>query len=204
MQQSKLGSSKSVQFIGRERDINLKQATIQHRKSCHDSPYGCPQSPDLNEFPQLKIDSLPSDPLNRGEQYFVDLAGNIKKGPVNKTNPCYCKPLFDKVEKKMESDKKELIDHIDGHHSHLSAKIYHLEKKTASLNETFKEKLASSACETTRQVVGNECPVVVKVRTSSVINGNGSSQQASPVIIGGDEQSRVLPEVQNGWCATLV
>ena len=180
----------------------MKQATIQHRKSCHDSPYGCPQSPDLNEFPQLKIDSLPSDPLNRGEQYFVDLAGNIKKGPVNKSNACYCKPLFDKVEKKMESDKKELINHIDGHHSHLSAKIYHLEKKTASLKETFKEKIAS---------VGSECPVVngsVKVRTSPILHygtnegGSVGSQQASPVIRA--EESRVLPEVQNGWCATLV
>lgn len=183
----------------------MKQATIQHRKSCHDSPYGCPQSPDLNEFPQLKIDSLPSDPLNRGEQYFVDLAGNIKKGPVNKTNPCYCKPLFDKVEKKMESDKKELIDHIDGHHSHLSAKIYHLEKKTASLNETFKEKIACARNE------DGTCPsMVVKVRTSPVVGvgvngGSLGSQQASPVIRNGEEfESRVLPEVQNGWCATLV
>lgn len=182
----------------------MKQATIQHRKLCHDSPYGCPQSPDLNEFPQLKIDSLPSDPLNRGEQYFVDLAGNIKKGPVNKTNPCYCKPLFDKVEKKMELDKKELIDHIDGHHSHLSAKIYHLEKKTASLNETFKEKIA---CTRNEDV---PCPArFVKVRTSPVLGVNGGSlgsQQASPVIRDhqGEELTRVLPEVQNGWCATLV
>lgn len=185
----------------------MKEAkTVQnnhHRKSCHDSPYGCPQSPDLNEFPQLKIDSLPSDPLNRGEQYFVDLAGNIKKGPVNKSNPCYCKPLFDKVEKKMESDKKELIDHIDGHHSHLSAKIHHLEKKTASLNETFKEKIA---CEKHQQVNGgNECPNAVKVKTtSSLINGSVASQQASPVVRDGELESRLLPEVQNGWCATLV
>lgn len=191
----------------------MKQATIQHRKSCHDSPYGCPQSPDLNEFPQLKIDSLPSDPLSRGEQYFVDLAGNIKKGPVNKSNPCYCKPLFDKVEQKMESDKKELIDHIDCHHSHLSAKIYHLEKKTASLNETVKEKIASTTSEqpSPRLVVSEGPTSLLKVRTRSpvVINGSGSlgSQQASPVLLNGGVESsepRVLPDVQDGWCATLV
>lgn len=121
---------------------NLTSCTTHHNhKICHESPYGCPQSPDLNEFPQLKIDSLPSDPLNKGEQYFVDLAGNIKKGPLNKSNSCYCKPLFEKVEQKMESDKQEIKHHIDSHTHHLKAKIYHLEKKTARLSETFKEKV---------------------------------------------------------------
>ena len=107
-----------------------------------ESPYGCPRSPDLREFPKLKIDSLPSDPLKRGEQYYFDLAGNIKKGPVNRVPTCSCKPLFEKVEMKMDVDKQELKDHIDCKSEHLKEKIGVLEKKTVDIGETLKEKIA--------------------------------------------------------------
>lgn len=107
-----------------------------------ESPYGCPRSPDLREFPKLKIDSLPSDPLRRGEQYYLDLAGNIKKGPVNRVPACSCKPLFEKVEMKMDVDKQELKDHIDCKSEHLKEKIGVLEKKTVDIGETLKEKIA--------------------------------------------------------------
>ena len=43
------------------------------------SPYGCHYYPDLEEFPAPDLGSLPKDPLAPGEQYFLDLAGNIKK-----------------------------------------------------------------------------------------------------------------------------
>lgn len=43
------------------------------------SPYGCHYYPDCTEFPEPKLDSLPSEPLKKGEQYYVDLAGNIRK-----------------------------------------------------------------------------------------------------------------------------
>lgn len=107
-----------------------------------ESPYGCPRSPDLREFPKLKIDSLPTDPLKRGEQYYVDLAGNIKKGPVNRVSACSCKPLFEKVEQKMDVDKQELKEHIDCKSEHLKEKIGVLEKKTVDIGETLKEKIA--------------------------------------------------------------
>jgi hypothetical protein len=113
----------------------------------HDSPYGCPQSPDLSEFPGLKIDSLPKDPLKKGEQYYIDLAGNIRKGPTNRITTCNCKPLFEKVERKMDSDKQEIKDHIDCRHDHLKEKICHLEKKTTDMSETFKEKIACERAE---------------------------------------------------------
>lgn len=58
------------------------------------SPYGCHYYPDPEAFPQPKLDSLPSDPLARGEQYYLDLAGNIRKGPVGVGYTCYCAPFF--------------------------------------------------------------------------------------------------------------
>lgn len=43
------------------------------------SPYGCHYYPDPGEFPEPNPASLPEEPLTSGEQYFIDLAGNIKK-----------------------------------------------------------------------------------------------------------------------------
>ena len=43
------------------------------------SPYGCHYYPDPEDFPDPNPDSLPQEPLDSGEQYFLDLAGNIKK-----------------------------------------------------------------------------------------------------------------------------
>jgi hypothetical protein len=43
------------------------------------SPYGCHYYPDPKVFPQPNLDSLPHEPLKKGEQYYLDLAGNICK-----------------------------------------------------------------------------------------------------------------------------
>lgn len=43
------------------------------------SPYGCHMFPDVHHFPNIKLQSLPAEPLKNGEQYYADLAGNIKK-----------------------------------------------------------------------------------------------------------------------------
>lgn len=43
------------------------------------SPYGCHYYPDPKAFPAPKLDTLPGEPLRKGEQYFLDLAGNICK-----------------------------------------------------------------------------------------------------------------------------
>jgi len=115
------------------------------------SPYGCHYEPDLDEFPLPRMNTLPDDPLRAGEQYFLDLAGNIKKGPTSKNSACYCGPAFQKFEKKLEKDKKELMKHIDSSHSKLDTKISHLERKTRdqlfNLNQTMKESFASERSE---------------------------------------------------------
>nr|XP_053639684.1 uncharacterized protein LOC128693835 [Cherax quadricarinatus] len=112
------------------------------------SPYGCQYYPPTNvqELTTPNIDSLPKDPLSKGEQYFIDLAGNIKKGPVGVGYTCYCAPFFKNVEDKLEKDKVALMDHIDAAHDKLDAKITNLEHRTKShiqhLSDNVKQKLA--------------------------------------------------------------
>ena len=43
------------------------------------SPYGCHAVPDIAKSLHPKLNSLPNEPLRKGEQYFLDLAGNIQK-----------------------------------------------------------------------------------------------------------------------------
>jgi len=128
-----------------------------------DSPYGCPQSPvDLADFPKLKIDSIPTEKLDKGEQYYIDLSGTIKKGPRPVVTACNCKPLFKRVERKMDSNKQELKEHIDCRHDHLKQKIRSLEKKTTDMSETFKEKIASERADCIdrlQSLPGNSQPV---------------------------------------------
>lgn len=45
------------------------------QKPKHWSPYGCHYFPDPDAFPPPRLDSLPQEPLKRGEQYYLDLAG---------------------------------------------------------------------------------------------------------------------------------
>ncbi|KAG7208504.1 hypothetical protein KM043_014727 [Ampulex compressa] len=94
------------------------------------SPYGCHYYPDPEAFPQPRLDSLPPDPLARGEQYYLDLAGNIRKGPVGVGYTCYCAPFFRHMEAKLERDKAELKAHIDQAHERLDLKVANLERRT--------------------------------------------------------------------------
>lgn len=77
-------------------------------RSKHWSPYGCHYYPDPEAFPSPRLDTLPDEPLKRGEQYYLDLAGNIRKGPVGVGYTCYCAPLFRHLEARLEKDKREL------------------------------------------------------------------------------------------------
>ncbi|GFY39968.1 ankyrin repeat domain-containing protein 6 [Trichonephila inaurata madagascariensis] len=120
------------------------------------SPYGCHMYPDMNYFPSLKLKSLPQEPLQSGEQYYADLAGNIKKGPRGLGYMCYCAPFFNHVEKKLDANKKELFDHIDSRNEDLKAKINHLEQRTHdqlfSLNQKMKESLALERSECAERI----------------------------------------------------
>ena len=62
----------------------------------HWSPYGCHYYPDPTDFPDPDPASLPEEPLRPGEQYFLDLGGKIRKGPVGSGYTCYCAPIIDR------------------------------------------------------------------------------------------------------------
>ncbi|XP_012543973.2 uncharacterized protein LOC101747202 [Bombyx mori] len=94
------------------------------------SPYGCHYYPDPKYFPKPRLSSLPTEPLRKGEQYFLDLAGNIKKGPIGAGYTCYCAPFFKHMEDKLNEDKKDLKKHIDRAHERLDQKVTDLEMKT--------------------------------------------------------------------------
>ena len=83
--------------------------------------------------------------LNPGEQFYLDLAGNIRKGPSTRNRNCYCAPVFAKFEKRLDKDHKDLVRAIDQSQLKLDSKIAYLEKKTKEqlfgLNQSMKEAL---------------------------------------------------------------
>nr|CAD7574961.1 unnamed protein product [Timema californicum] len=94
------------------------------------SPYGCHYYPDPKAFPQPNLDSLPHEPLKKGEQYYLDLAGNIRKGPVGVGYTCYCAPFFQHMEARLDRDKQELKAHIDQANERLDQRVSSLERQT--------------------------------------------------------------------------
>ncbi|CAB0016786.1 unnamed protein product [Nesidiocoris tenuis] len=90
--------------------------TIRNKRACSSSvrwsPYGCHYYPDPSSFPQPKLDSLPGEPLSKGEQYYLDLAGNIRKGPVGVGLTCYCANFLRDMETRLERNNLELKHRI--------------------------------------------------------------------------------------------
>lgn len=93
------------------------------------SPYGCHANPELAKILHPKLNSLPNEPLKQGEQYYLDLAGNIQKGPVGVAT-CYCGPVLHRLECRLAKDKQEILHRLDSAHMRLDAKIDGLERKT--------------------------------------------------------------------------
>ncbi|XP_014481855.1 PREDICTED: ankyrin repeat domain-containing protein 6 [Dinoponera quadriceps] len=127
------GGGSSSKKDRKKHKSNGKQHKVRFEKAIMGrqwSPYGCHYYPDPEAFPQPRLDSLPADPLGRGEQYYLDLAGNIRKGPVGVGYTCYCAPFFRHMEAKLERDKAELKAHIDQAHEKLDLKVTNLERRT--------------------------------------------------------------------------
>lgn len=114
----------------RSKDKKKKNVHFENPAQVHWSPYGCHYYPDPKYFPKPKLSSLPTEPLKKGEQYYLDLAGNIKKGPIGAGYTCYCAPFFRHMEEKLNEDKKDLKRHIDRAHEKLDQKVTDLEMKT--------------------------------------------------------------------------
>ncbi|CAG9863201.1 unnamed protein product [Phyllotreta striolata] len=107
------------------------------------SPYGCHYFPDPKNFPSPRLDSLPQEPLKKGEQYYLDLAGNICKGPIGVGYTCYCAPLFKHLEARIEKDKKEL----QKAHFRLKQRVIGLEQKLKRGQQARRsERVLSTSC----------------------------------------------------------
>lgn len=94
------------------------------------SPYGCHYFPDMRAFPSPKLETLPKEPLKRGEQYYLDLAGHIRKGPIGIGNICYCGPFFKHIEDKINSNKRHLRKYVHTAKEHLDDKVQALAART--------------------------------------------------------------------------
>ncbi|XP_017865490.1 PREDICTED: uncharacterized protein LOC108615489 [Drosophila arizonae] len=99
-------------------------------KAINWSPYGCHYFPDPRSFPSPKLETLPKEPLKQGEQYFLDLAGNIHKGPVSVGNTCYCGPFFRHIENKLNCNRKSLKKYVHKTKERLGHKVQALAIKT--------------------------------------------------------------------------
>lgn len=170
----------------RERKKKQKSATpIENGVGPNWSPYGCHYSPDPEEFPQPKMDSLPQEPLRKGEQYYLDLGGNIRKGPVGVGYTCYCAPFFRHIEAKIEQSKKELRETLE--HAKLS-----LNKRMTDLEERAN-----------LRVMDNERSIWSK---SPLMNGNESgpvSRSRSLEILIDDMKNIDKPNVMAGEASLL-
>ncbi|GAB0097995.1 Ankyrin repeat [Sergentomyia squamirostris] len=94
------------------------------------SPYGCHYFPDPRSFPSPKLETLPKEPLAKGEQYYLDLAGNIRKGPIGVGNTCYCGPFFRHIEEKITKNRKSIRKYVDKATEKLDSKVTALAMRT--------------------------------------------------------------------------
>jgi hypothetical protein len=92
------------------------------------SPYGCHYYPNSRNFPHPKLQTLPKEPLQKGEVYYLDLAGNIRKGPIGMSKNCACNCG--------QSSKEAMVEHchniqkyVDRANEKLNRKIIQLTTK---------------------------------------------------------------------------
>ncbi|BFG04103.1 uncharacterized protein DMAD_03146 [Drosophila madeirensis] len=117
------------------------------------SPYGCHYFPDPRAFPSPKLETLPKEPLKPGEQYFLDLAGHIHKGPVSVGNTCYCGPFFRHIENKLNCNRKSLKKYVNKTKERLGHKVQALAIKTNDQIEQLTRTMIEDRlrCENKRQ-----------------------------------------------------
>lgn len=89
------------------------------------SPYGCHFYPDTRNFPSPKLQTLPKEPLKKGEIYYIDLAGTIRKGPIG-VNRCSCAHYSNEA---MVEHCKNIQKYVDKANEKLNRKICELTTK---------------------------------------------------------------------------
>ncbi|KAJ8314437.1 hypothetical protein KUTeg_006587 [Tegillarca granosa] len=80
-----------------------------------------------------------------GVQYYRDLAGNIKQGPIGYTPVCQCLPVIKKLEQKVDANKENIYDHIDASHKILKERLDQLDHRASqqvhALDKLTRERL---------------------------------------------------------------
>jgi Ankyrin repeats (3 copies) len=121
----------------RESLRKTNQFLHEHKKNHESSPYGCHFSPDTRSFPKPKLQTLPKEPLKRGEIYYMDLAGNIRKGGIG-VSDCNCAPYSNAT---MVEHCKNLQKYVNKANEKLNKKIYELTSKIEKTERRYHEPL---------------------------------------------------------------
>ncbi|XP_037954507.1 serine/threonine-protein phosphatase 6 regulatory ankyrin repeat subunit C [Teleopsis dalmanni] len=121
------------------------------------SPYGCHYFPDLQSFPSPKLETLPKEPLKKGEQYYLDLAGRIRKGPQSTRSTCYCGPFFKHIENEISCNRKVLRKLIVKNKKKLEHKVQELATQTNDQVEKLTRSMITDRirCENRRILLEN-------------------------------------------------
>ncbi|CAG9805606.1 unnamed protein product [Chironomus riparius] len=100
------------------------------------SPYGCHYYPDPRKFPSPKLQTLPKEPLQVGEIYYLDLAGNIRKGALG-INRCSCAPYSKEA---MIEHCKNIQKYVDKANDKLNKKIVELTTKIEKTDRKYHQR----------------------------------------------------------------
>lgn len=65
-----------------------------------------------------------------GVQYYRDLAGNIKQGPIGYTPICQCMPTLKKLEHQVHTNQEHIYDHIEASSRALNNRMYQIDQRT--------------------------------------------------------------------------
>lgn len=128
--QHRSSSGSEIKVTKNQHKSNDKNHEHKNDESKIWSPYGCHYFPDPRSFPAPKLETLPKEPLQYGEQYYLDLAGNIRKGPIGIGHTCYCKPFFNHIEQQISQNKKSFKKCVLKATSRLDEKVQELAQRT--------------------------------------------------------------------------
>ncbi|XP_078338519.1 uncharacterized protein LOC111103489 isoform X4 [Crassostrea virginica] len=65
-----------------------------------------------------------------GVQYYRDLAGNIKQGPIGYTPICQCMPTLKRLEHQVHTNQEHLYDHLEASRQALNTRMDQLDQRT--------------------------------------------------------------------------
>jgi hypothetical protein len=129
--QSEKIDKKLVRESLRKSKNGTNQECLPHNKQKYNnfiSPYGCHYYPNSRNFPHPKLQTLPKEPLQTGEIYYLDLAGNIRKGPIGASRNCACN-CGQKSNEAMVEHCKNIQKYVDKANEKLNKKIHELTTK---------------------------------------------------------------------------